>query len=98
MAWDGIAMLAMSFLGLALVIWANVLYFAIILEVNAAIPIDQRISPWKVGLRSSNFFKRNRELFPKSNKRFMTTWLSGFGLLFILGAVAIGFFVTKVVS
>ena len=89
-------MLAMSFLGLALVVRANVLYFGIILEVDAAVPIDQGISPWKVGLwkvglwkvglRSSSFFKRQRERFPKSNQRVMTTWLSEFGLLLILGA------------
>ena len=91
-------MLASSFLGLGLVVLANFFYQQIVQEVNAALSSDQRISPWRAGLGSSRLFERHRELLPESLKRSVATWLSGLGVMFLLGAMAIGFLVRQPIT
>jgi hypothetical protein len=94
MEWPLIVVLVTSLLGFVIVGLSNVVYYGIGREVNGASPEDQRVTFWKIGLKSRSFLKRHRELFPSSKKRLRMGWLSTIGLLLFFGAIIFGILAT----
>jgi hypothetical protein len=95
MEWPLVVVLVTSLLGFIIVGVSNVVFYGIVQEVNSASPDDQRLSFWKVGVKSRSFLKRHRELFPNSRKRLRMGWLSAIGLLLFFGAMIFGMLATN---
>src|SRR5579864_983338 len=95
MEWPLIVVLVTSLLGFVIVGLSNVVYYGIVQEVNGASPEDQRVSFWKIGLKSRSFLKQHRELFPSSKKRSRMGWLSAIGLLLFIAAMVFGILATN---
>jgi hypothetical protein len=72
--------------GVGLVILGGFVFYAILGEVNARLPIGEQISMFGVNTKVFAVLRRHSQLFPSSRKRSQMLWIMGAGLA--LGGMA----------
>jgi hypothetical protein len=95
MNWPLLLVLVTSLSGFITVGMSNVLFYRMVREINNAVPEDQRMNLWTLGMKSRRVFKQHRELFPNSVMRSKMGWLSAVGLVLFCGGMIFGMFATN---
>lgn len=77
--------------GASLVIVSNFLFFAVIGEINARLPPNEKaISMFFVRVSIEKIYRKHRELFPESRKLLATNIVGAFGMILGFVGFAIG--------
>lgn len=66
--------------GVGLVILGGFVFYTILGEVNARLPIDQQISMFGVNTKVFAILRQHARLFPSSRKRSQMLWITAMGL------------------
>jgi len=73
-------------IGVGLVILGGFVFYTILGEVNAKLPIHEQISMFGVNTKVFAVLRQHAELFPKSRRRSQMLWLMAAGFVLGLGA------------
>jgi hypothetical protein len=91
-----VLLIAMGVTGAGLIVVFNMLFYAILGEVNGASSPSGRISPFGANVRLFEIYRRHQMLFPDSRLRTISKLVAASGMLLFFTAVVAGIIINSV--